>query len=478
MIAVLITGGLLVILTSILAARSVAFWALPITIAVATVLFAGLIHFGSPQWSYLVAGIIAVIAIVGTVVFASMRWLLAAGLAVITAIALLTTAFATGSPLVDTKTNAATLASKLTVSPEDILPTTVKCESDAFLDNSRAAVDANNPALRTWSYSVSTPFGSSDPTVILDKMFAENCGNPTVLDMNIQWLDSLDIQGFKVGAANPWMGKHLAQASNPGLRSSYLTKKTGELDSKIFVTADYQSVAAMVNFLLSRFDVIGVGSWQSTTNWHLDGAGMVVGELPRTSLNPNQENLPALRLELTDKGVGCVFAGGFNTADKRWEQFNCLAPTTPPTATTTTSTTVPPANYVPPTTKAPTTKPPTTTVPTPTPPKVCPPKTHGVWPVCKDDSAVDPQNQGNNKVGGGGKAPVQTDPVGPPAAGNPPVAYTKPAAPAPAAPAVPIGAIPDPAPAPAPEPAAPAPAAPAPAAAVPGTSCAPGIPTC
>jgi hypothetical protein len=115
---------------------------------------------------------------------------------------------------------------------------------------------------------------------------------------------------------------------------------------------------------------------------------------------------------------------------------------------------------------------PTTTPPVVTPSPTCPPKTHGVWPVCKDDPAVDPQNLGNNKTGGGGKAPVQTDPVGPPAAGIPPAAYTKPAAPAPAA-AVPVGAIPDPVPAPAPEPAAPPPGG-----AARGTSCAPGIPTC
>jgi len=104
---------------------------------------------------------------------------------------------------------------------------------------------------------------------------------------------------------------------------------------------------------------------------------------------------------------------------------------------------------------------------------VCSPnQPHGTFPVCKDSSSRDPQNQGNNKKGGGGLAPVQTDPQGPPAAGHPPVIYTTPPVPAPAS-TPPVGSTPDPAPAPAPEPAAPAPSAPAT-----GTSCAPGILVC
>lgn len=42
--------------------------------------------------------------------------------------------------------------------------------------------------------------------------------------------------------------------------------------------------------------------------------------------------------------------------------------------------------------------------------------------------ALSTENQGNNKPGGGGLAPVQTDPVGPPAAGEPEPTYTPPPA--------------------------------------------------
>lgn len=101
---------------------------------------------------------------------------------------------------------------------------------------------------------------------------------------------------------------------------------------------------------------------------------------------------------------------------------------------------------------------------TPPPPPTTPPLEEKV-------PSQDPENQGNNKPGGGGQAPPQSDPVGPPAAGTPPVVYT----PAPVPPVVtpPVGSTPDPAPAPAPEPEAPTPEAPAE-----GCSPPPGMATC
>lgn len=444
-------GAFLVLVTGIEAIMGRTFWSLPVTVIAATALLVVLAgHRSVPWWVWLIATVVIIASLARWACRAGVGWIAVGVLALVAIVA--AGSFAVGFPsaatgVASSKPSPSPSASKksnvalpkgtqnsLTVNPADILPGGTKCASDTFLDNSRTPVTAQNATDDKWSYSVTVPYVSSDPTVMMTEMSAENCGNPTVLDMNVQWLASLDVQGFKVGAANPWMGKFLAKAGDPGLRSSFLTNKT-EGESKIFVTADYQSVAAMVNYLLTRFAVIGVGSWQSVSNWHLDGAGLVAGELPRVSLNPNQESLPALRLELTDKGVGCVFAGGFNTADKRWEEFPCVTPVTP--ATTTVPAPVAPA--VPATTPGKPAKvtphkvtPPVVKPPKVTPPPVTPPNTHkvGHFPAPGRD---------NTRDSGVGTKPVVPTVTTPQDAAPPWVdaAPHTPAAPA-AAPAVPL----------------------------------------
>lgn len=305
----------------------------------------------------------------------------------------------------------------LTVSPADLLPDSALCKDDTFIKNSIIGVKAGDNSYQQWSDSVSIPFKSSDKDGMMKEVTTENCGNPTFLDMNIKALKSITIDGWNVGDHNSWMSEFLAKADKEGLRTAFLTKKAGEGD-KVFVTSDYQKYAALTNTLLSRFQNVGVVTQTSLTNWHLPGGGLVTGELVRTELNPKQEDLPLLKLELTEKGQGCVWAGGYNTMDKRFETVSCEVPKPP----------APPAQPATPTTPG-----------TPsngctencggTPPEthVCPPEMpHGTWPVCKDDPSRDPEQQGNNKPGGGGQAPTQTDPVGPPAGGEPPQVYVPP----------------------------------------------------
>lgn len=277
----------------------------------------------------------------------------------------------------------------LTVNPEDILPERAKCETDEFIPNSLAEVRAGDPAFRQWSDSVSIPFASQDKDEMLDEMFAENCGNPTVLDMNIQALNRMTLLGFNVGENNPWMGEFLDAVESDGLREAFLTKKGGNDD--IYVTAEFQRYAAMTNTILLAFQNLGVMSdLVSSENWHVEGP--VAGELPRTVLNPTQEGLPALVFEYTVKDNCSLVRFGFNTQDKRFELFvtpvceevpptteeppcecpppgtvppckGCPPPTTTlppcPNCTTTTTTTVPQC----PECTTTTTVPPTTTVP-------------------------------------------------------------------------------------------------------------------
>jgi len=284
-----------------------------------------------------------------------------------------------------------TMKKNLTVSPEDLLPGQAKCTSgDRF--------NRNSLVQGKWSDSVSTPYKASAKDGMLKETFDENCTNPTLLDMNVQALSRITIDGWNVGDHNPWMAQFLNKASDPGLRAAFLTKK--ENVNGIYVTADFQRAAAMTNTLLTRFMNVGVVTEPSTTNWHKPGGGLVAGELVRTVLNDKQENLPVLRLELTEKGQGCVYAIGFNTGDKRFETLGCKAPPskTPHTPTTGCKKDCGPTqgcthNCNPPTCHT-NCNPCTHNC---TPPPKCPPGQHGTWPICKDG----PENQppGNNPDG-------------------------------------------------------------------------------
>lgn len=301
---------------------------------------------------------------------------------------------------------APTSADGLAVSPGDVLPQEALCESDEFIPNSLPST-----AL-VWSDSVSTPFKAKTPKGMFKEILAEDCGNPTVLMMNIEGLSAISIEkDTTIGDVNPWMAEFVKTKNLSGFLSA----------DKGHVTPAFQQVAELTNTVLLRLKVVGVSSDLSLENWHVAAReGLAAGALPVATLNDAQEALPALRLEYTMKGQECpAFAVGFNTADKRFEvlPLSCgTPPTTPPGANPS-----------------------------------CPPETpHGTWPVCKDSPNRDPEVQGHNKPGGGGLAPVQEDHVGPPAAGDPPATYTPAPTPSPSTPPVDSTPVPSPAPTPPP----------------------------
>jgi hypothetical protein len=199
----------------------------------------------------------------------------------------------------------------LEVKPGDILPEAARCTSDKFIPNSLPSAE------KLWSDAVSTKFESSDPNEMLKALMAEHCGNPTLLDMTIKGLKEVKIGNFSVWEHNPWMADFLERASG-GMRKTFLTKKEGK--DGIFVTAEYQLFAEMVNTILLDYKVKGVMELQSVRNWHLPGP--TAGELPRVVENENQEGLPALVLVYTIKdnckGVSVI---GYNAGDKRFEIF-------------------------------------------------------------------------------------------------------------------------------------------------------------
>ena len=346
-----------------------------------------------------------------------------------------------------TQTTVSAVNHDLTVKPSDLLPEQARCTSDEFIANSLPNSNLS------WSDSVSTPFVSSDASTMLTELLTENCGNPTVLAMNIEALSTIPIEdGATIGSVNPWMAEFVSAFNKDDL--SFLTKKANSGD-KLFVTPDYQKYAAMTNTVLLRIKVIEVASKQSLTNWHVAArSGLAVGGIPRATLNPTQESLPALKMEYTLKTGQCLFAIGFNIADKRFETLACTTKSKTPTPASTQSVPAPKPTPTP-TTPAP--------KPRPTPTPTLSPK----------DKAVEPASKGNAPVGEGTNKNPGTDVYRAPAEMVQPPA-TVPVTPAP--PAVttpPVLSTPDPAPAPSPQVSAPPASAPA-------TGCAPapGMTTC
>lgn len=332
---------------------------------------------------------------------------------------------------------------QLTVKVGDLLPSKAKCNRDEFIANS-----LSNRNL-VWSDSVSTPFRSLDPSRMMTEVRSENCGNPTVLDMNVQALSAIKLGDFSVADANPWIAKFLHE-SKGGLRTAWLTNKEEQGD-KIFVTGEMQQYAALVNTLLLRFHSIGIVTEQSVTNWHLPGGGLVAGELARVVLNDTQEGLPVLRLELTEKARGCIIVIGFNVLDKRWETLPC-ATIPPPAISVPGQPGTPPSHHH----------------------RSCPPGTTGTPPNCLTgkDPAMDPASQGNAPTGGGQNQDPGPGQYIPPGSMIHPPAVSR-VNPSPPQVAPPAGSQPDPAPAPAVESNAPPPDDPA-------TGCTPppGFTTC
>jgi hypothetical protein len=310
---------------------------------------------------------------------------------------------------------------QLTVSAEELslatLPEGVLCTNDMFVPNSLTGVEPGNPAMLQFSTAVSTPVQATEPLAVRAEIFAERCGNPTLLDMDVKALATVVIQGKTLGERNPWMAEFLLMVDTQGLRQAFLVQKDGQ--EGLFVTAAYSQYASMMNYLLWYW-VPSIEALPSLENWHV--VDRPFGELPRAELNPVQESQLALTLAYTAK-EGCPLARvGHNMLDKRFERFEpCPAP--PPGAPVTTvvpGTTpgTPPSHSVPPTattlpsgTTVPppaTTLPPGTTVPpTPTVPPTVPPTTLKPKDPSKDvnvNPLVPPQ------VRGPGTTPIGVNP--------------------------------------------------------------------
>jgi hypothetical protein len=274
-----------------------------------------------------------------------------------------------GSDPPDTNTN--DLIELLTVTTTTVdCKTLVKEDAKQMLDDGTTVIDFEVGALlpvadgsRKWSDALSTPVRATTPADALKEIQAAICQDPLFGATVAHMFAHYEVEDVKVVDLNDWLLPFKVDASQINdLAAGFIplldvTVPTNEqLTAAISQNLVYQELAEKLGTLLDRFSVVGIMSEQSVLNYHLVSGGLVTGKLPEIGLNPNQENLPALVLELNAKPGTCLARIGFNVGDKRPEIFSCPTPTSPPGGG---STTAPPGTTSPPTTSPSTT---TTTI--------------------------------------------------------------------------------------------------------------------
>lgn len=247
-----------------------------------------------------------------------------------------------------------------------------------------------------WPDSVRPPLTEKS----LEEIVARTLAEPDYCAQNAVGL-------YNTSIVTPWGETISFKANNPWLKKWFPTDASG-----INVwAADVMSASpleqlrtakkcALVGALLYQFKDNGVQTLTTALNYHIATAaaatvyeGNPFGSIRAFELNPVQYTGEFVVLEFQLKGwpSTCKNQILFNTGDGRFARPVC---------------TIPPSHT-------------DNSVPTPTPPPTNEAK----------NPALDPENQGHNLPGGGGKAPAQTDNVGSPTGGTPPVTYTAPAAP-------------------------------------------------
>lgn len=211
--------------------------------------------------------------------------------------------------------------------------------------NYKCAVDSNGLVAfsvgalqpdRLWSNAVSTPFKATTSPGMVEEINSTVCQDPLAGMMVANYFANLKLGNYEIASLNPWLAEfkgdgatliNVKAASYIGLLNvDYPTVE--QVSAAVNKNIDYRVVAEKLNTLLSKFTIGGIGADPSVLNYKVLGGGLVAGDiLPAVGLNDKQESLPAIQLVLTQKGQDeCLSKIGFNTGDKRLEEFNCELP--------------------------------------------------------------------------------------------------------------------------------------------------------
>lgn len=212
-----------------------------------------------------------------------------------------------------------------------------ECES-----GNTGVVDFNIGALagippRLWSDALSTPFTATVAEDVRNELQRTICEDP-LLGVSYLVFFATDVRdtiksdtGVDIVDLNPWLKPFATKPSQINqLAAGFIPlldvkdrSKINELKSTAFdMNIKWQETAGLLNTLFDRFAVVGIEARESVVNYHLAAGGLVVGSLPAVERNPNQEDLPALILSLTEKDQ-CedLLTIGANMGDKRPELF-------------------------------------------------------------------------------------------------------------------------------------------------------------
>jgi hypothetical protein len=300
-------------------------------------------------WVYVGIGLLGLLGVVAVLMRHNRKSVaapVAAGSLVLTGLAAAgLIAVGTGTPAAaqDTNTPDAATVKALTVTT---VPEKALCKTDG---NGLVAYDIGSLKPvgkdgRTWSDSVELPFTTTKSADRLAEVFHTNCVNPDYGVMNANFFANMTLGDVKVVDLNPWLKPYQGDGAKvintkaaefiPLLNVKNPTD--AQVTEAVKKNKEYQELAAKVNTLLSKFSLAGQHSEPSIKNYHLLAGGLSAGTLPAIGLNDKQESLPAEQLVLTNKGRGTCFAKiGYNTGDRRAEQFSCSTYKPPPGSTPT-----------------------------------------------------------------------------------------------------------------------------------------------
>lgn len=204
---------------------------------------------------------------------------------------------------------------------------------------------ANAPGAddRLWSDAISPPFhvDKKDNKALLAETEASICEDPVLGATVANLFVNMQVQGIKVVDLNPWLKPFEGDAANINDRAVEFmpllnnnNPSQDQLKQAVDKSREYQKIAEKLGTLLERFKNNGVGNGKTVLNFHLVAGGLVAGALPEVGLNPDQfDNAEALMLVLDSKNGQCLAQIGFNTGDKRPEEFECQPVTTTTTIT-------------------------------------------------------------------------------------------------------------------------------------------------
>jgi hypothetical protein len=266
------------------------------------------------------------------------------------------------------------------------------------------------PGERRWSDAISVPLPGATPAAKKHNLQLAICLQPYV---GVVWehaLSTMFVGGHSLLSRNHWMRptedvtkvNDLAKRYGALLNLNQVKASAKASAHYVVVNRQWQHRANAINGLLAQFDPTAIRALPSVRNWH---AIPLSGTLPEVGLNPRQEKLPALVLNVTQKGACApLLSVGANVADMRPEVF--ATPTCKPAPHGT-----PPGNGGCTGTQCGHQTPGCTTCTPHHPPTSPPPSTHTTCPVCEHHATQQPQSPQPNGTSSDEPSAQPTNPV-------------------------------------------------------------------